>query len=407
MTSRPPAVPAAARPASAPAAPADWPGAPFRIGMDARKLGDYGIGDYIWNLLVHLRRLDPVNQYVLFHQTGGAGQPSPGEPPAWPPAASPGPAPLWIRDDAPKYSLREQLSLPWLSWRHGLDLLHCPHYVTPLVRPCPVVVTIHDIIQVALARNFSPPARAYARFMLRRAVTGARRIIAISEGTRQDLIGRLGADPDRIAVIYNGLPEDAAPVRDPVRLAAVRARHGIAGPYLLFVGNVRMRHKNVVTLVRAFRLLRERRRDGLTLVLAGGSGAPGPELVEAAGPAWPDVRLTGFVARADLPALYSGAEAFVWPSLYEGFGFPPLEAMACGTPVVSSSAPVMPEVLGAAALFVPPLEPEAYACAIQRVLEDSGLRASLTARGAAQAARYSWTECARRTLSVYGEALAE
>jgi glycosyltransferase involved in cell wall biosynthesis len=401
MTPRHPAIPA-----TPPADPAGWPGAPFRIGIDARKLGDYGIGDYIWNLLVQLSRLDPVNRYVLFHQAPLSG-PHPGLPPAFPPGALWSSPPQWIRDDAPKYSLREQVSLPWLSWRHGLDLLHCPHYVTPLVRPCPLVVTIHDIIQVVLARNFSPIARAYARFMLRRAVSGARRIITVSEGSRRDLIERLGAHPDRITVIPNGLPEDAVPVRDPARLAAVRARHGIAGQYLLFVGNVRMRHKNVVTLLRAFRLLRERRRDGLTLVLAGGAGSAGAELMEAAGPAWPDVRMTGFVERADLPALYSGAEVFVWPSLYEGFGFPPLEAMACGTPVVSSAAPVMPEVLGDAALFVPPLEPEAYASAIQRVLEDGGLRASLIARGTAQAARYTWADAARRTLAVYGEALAE
>jgi glycosyltransferase involved in cell wall biosynthesis len=217
-----------------------------------------------------------------------------------------------------------------------------------------------------------------------------------------------GADPARVVTIHVGLAEDCVPVRDPGRLDAARLRYGIPGPYLLFVGNVRMRHKNVVTLLRAFRLLRERRRDPLTLVLVGGipPGGPGAELLAAAGPAWADVRMAGYVQREDLPALYSGAELFVWPSLYEGFGIPPVEAMACGTPVVSSSAPVMPEVLGDAALLVEPLAPEAYAAAIERVLDSSALRAELIARGFAQARRYSWSEHARRTLAVYGEVLA-
>jgi alpha-1,3-rhamnosyl/mannosyltransferase len=390
--------------------PAQWPGAPFRIGVDARKLGDYGIGDYLWNLLEHLRRIDAVNRYVLFHQTAGsAGRPAP--PPEFsplPPGTVAGPPALWVRSDAAKYSLAEQVALPWLAWRHKLDLLHCGHYVTPLVRVCPLVVTIHDVIHLVLGRNFSPAARAYARFMMRRAGAGARRIITISEGSRQDILEYTGADPARVVTIHVGLAEDCVPVRDPGRLEAARLRYGIPGPYLLFVGNVRMRHKNVVTLLRAFRLLRERRRDPLTLVLVGGipPGGPGAELLAAAGPAWADVRMAGYVQREDLPALYSGAELFVWPSLYEGFGIPPVEAMACGTPVVSSSAPVMPEVLGDAALLVEPLAPEAYAAAIERVLDSSALRAELIARGFAQARRYSWSEHARRTLAVYGEVLA-
>ncbi len=370
--------------------------------MDARKLGDYGIGDYIAYLLQYLRRIDATNPYVLFHQL-----PRGAVPPTLPAAAG-APAPEWVRDDAPKYSLREQVSLPYLGWKQKLDLLHCPHYVMPLVRPCPVVVTIHDIIHLTLARDFSPAARAYSRFMLGRAVSGARRIIAVSEGTRRDLIEHLGAPPERVVTIHNGLPEDAVPVRDAGRLAAVRERYQIGGPYLLFVGNLRMRHKNLVTFLRAFRLLCERGRDVPELVLAGGAGKNGvpPELIDATGAAWSRVRLTGFVPREDLPALYSGAELFVWPSLYEGFGFPPLEAMACGTPVVSSDAPVMPEILGDAALYAPALEVEAYVAAIVRILDDRALKASLIAKGTAQAATYSWAECARRTLAVYGEVLA-
>jgi glycosyltransferase involved in cell wall biosynthesis len=366
---------------------------PFRIGIDARKLGDYGIGDYVWNLIVHLHRIDPVNQYVLLHQ-------------------SPAPGPLvrpaeWVWDGSGKYSLREQISLPWHARRQRMDLLHCPHYVVPLLRPCPLVVTVHDVIHVVLGHLWSWPARQYALFMLRRA-QGAARIITVSEGSKRDLMERLGFAAEQIVVIPNGIGEEFRPVRDPARLDTLRARYGIAGPFLLAAGNPRMRHKNVITAVRAFRLLAERGEADLALVIAG--GAPPDDirrdLLEAAGPSAGRVRFAGFVPQADLPALYSAASAFVWPSLYEGFGLPPAQAMACGTPVVSSNASVMPEILGDAALLVEPLEAEAYAEALRRVLDDTPLRQDLVERGRRRAARYSWPEHARRTLQVYEEVLA-
>jgi glycosyltransferase involved in cell wall biosynthesis len=366
---------------------------PFRIGIDARKLGDYGIGEYLWNLILHLHRLAPEHHYVLLHQSP-------------PPGALPRPA-EWVWDGSGKYSLREQISLPWHAWRRGMHLLHCPHYVVPVampvLRPCPLVVTIHDLIHLKFGQYWSLPARQYARFMLGRAVAGAAHILADSEGAKRDIVERLGARPERVTVAYLGTGEAFRPVADPAALAGVRARYGLDGPFVLFVGNARMRHKNVVTLARALRLLPGRGTGAVTLAITGGELPPDvrAQLTDAAGPAAPRLRFTGFVEEAHLPALYSAAAAFVWPSLYEGFGIPPVQAMACGTPVVSSNSSVMPEILGAAALFVPPLEPEAWAEAIARVLEDSALRARMAAQGRAQAARYSWDETARKTLQVY------
>jgi glycosyltransferase involved in cell wall biosynthesis len=368
--------------------------APFRIGIDARKLGDFGIGDYLWNLIGQLHQIDSVNQYVLLHQ---------GTPPG--PLARPA---EWVWDGSGKYSLREQVSLPWHAWRRRLDLLHCPHYVVPLVRPCPLVVTIHDLIHLVLGHYWSWPARQYAGFMLRRACT-ADHIITVSEGSKRDLMERLGVAPERITVIYNGVGDAFRPVTDSGPLRALQARLGLPPRYLLWLGNPRMPHKNAATAVRAFRLLAEAGERELWLVLAGGQPPPetAARLREAAGPVAARLRFVDYVPSADLPALYSGAAAFVWPSLYEGFGLPPLQAMACGIPVVSSNASVMPEILGDAALYADPGRPESFAEVLRRVLEGTHLRQELIARGFARAARYSWSEHARRTLAVYQAVLRE
>ncbi|HEX7927641.1 MAG TPA: glycosyltransferase family 1 protein [bacterium] len=361
---------------------------PYRIAIDARKLGDYGIGDYLWNLVDQLHRIDSDTQYVILHQS-----PPPG------PLARPA---QWVHDGSGKYSIREQLSLPWHAWREGVDLLHCPHYVVPLVRPCKLVVTIHDIIHLVLGHYWSWPARQYARFMLGQAVR-AEGIITVSEGAKRDIVERLGVSSDRITVIHNGVSEAFHPVSDPRALEAMRARYQLVAPYLLCVGNPRMRHKNLVTAVRAFRLLVERGEQEATLVIAG--GPPSREVIEAlraeAGAARDRLRFPGFVRDEDMPALFTAAAAFVWPSLYEGFGIPPVQAMACGTPVVSSNASVMPEILGDAAVLVQALEVDAYATALRRVLDDSAWRNELAARGFARAARYRWADHAERTLRVY------
>lgn len=364
-----------------------------RIGIDARKLGDFGIGEYLWQLIAALAAEDAGYDYVLLHAGG---------------ARPPGTQHLrWVEDRSAKYSLREQLALPWHAWHEGLALLHLPHYVVPVAAPCPLVVTIHDIIHLKFPRHLSPAARAYAAVMLRLATRRARRIITVSQHSKRDIVEALGVAPEKVAVIPNGIAADTVRVDDPAALAALRARLGWGGPFLLNVSNVRMRHKNLPLLVEAFGTLLRGAHAGLRLVIAG--GAPTPELqallARRLGARAGQVLFPGYLTRAELLACYSAAEVFVWPSLYEGFGLPPVEAMACGTPVVSSDASAMPEVLGDAPLYASPHDAGALADAVRRLLDDPAARAERVTKGRAQAARYDWRAHARATLAVYREIL--
>jgi glycosyltransferase involved in cell wall biosynthesis len=219
--------------------------------------------------------------------------------------------------------------------------------------------------------------------------------------TKCDLIERYGTEPDKITVVYPGYDEATfQPVRDEEVIEAVKARYGIAGDYILFVGTLQPR-KNLIRLVKAFADCRSPIAD-CRLVIAGKKGWLYQEIfrrVEELG-LEKKVVFTGYVPEGDLPALLSGAHLFVFPSLYEGFGLPVLEAMACGTPVVCSNASSLPEVAGDAALMVDPLDVEGLATAMERVLSDEELRAELTERGFKQARKFSWERCARETLAV-------
>jgi glycosyltransferase involved in cell wall biosynthesis len=240
-------------------------------------------------------------------------------------------------------------------------------------------------------------------------------VLADSEATRRDLVRHYQIPEDKIAVVYPGRDETLAPVTDPTMLDAIRARYGLSGPYLLYVGTLQPR-KNLVRLVQAFALLLESLAashqspisnlqspaSNLQLVLAGQKGWLYDEILsqirklDLTG----RVILTGYVPDADLPALLSGALAFVFPSLYEGFGFPVLEAMACGTPVICSDASSLPEVAGDAALLVDPEDMEALAAALQRLVSDEALRRELVERGYRQVQRFSWRGCAEEALQV-------
>ena len=294
---------------------------------------------------------------------------------------------------------------------HPPDLLFVPSHVLPLIHPRRSVVTVHD-----LGYHYHPEAHTtwqnlYLRWSTRHNARNASRILADSEATRRDLEHYYHTPPAKIAVVYPGRDENLAPVSDPELLAGVRARYGLEGPYLLYVGTLQPR-KNLVRLVQAFARLpsllavQEEPQPVPRLVLAGKKGWLHDEIVgqvQALGLEG-QVRLTGYVPEADLPALLSGALAFVFPSLYEGFGLPVLEAMACGTPVICSNTSSLPEVAGDAALLVDPYQPEALAQAMLRLVMDGELRGELVARGLQQARRFSWRRCARETLAVLEDA---
>jgi glycosyltransferase involved in cell wall biosynthesis len=279
--------------------------------------------------------------------------------------------------------------------------------VLPLIHPRRSVVTVHD-----LGYHYYPEAHTlfqnlYLRWSTRHNARVASRVVADSQATRQDLLRWVGIGADKVAVVYPGRDEGLARVVDAEVLAGVRARYGLAGAYLLYVGTLQPR-KNLVRLVQAFALLLGSHSSSplfpadLQLVLAGQKGWLYDEILaqvrrlDLAG----RVVTTGYVPDQELPALLSGALAFVFPSLYEGFGLPVLEAMACGTPVVCSNTSSLPEVAGEAALMVDPQDTGALAEALWRIVSDVGLRRTLVERGGERVKRFSWRLCGQEVLKV-------
>lgn len=293
----------------------------------------------------------------------------------------------------------DQVLFPWRGWRLGADLLVSPAMSGPLARPRPLVMTVHDIAPTRHP-EWLPTRRSrwyWGRFIPLTA-RFASAVVAPSQATRRDLVELARVPAARVHVIPLGAP---LPVRTvtAAEVEAVRRRHGLAEPYLLYVGTVD-RRKDLPTLVRALELLPE----PLCLALAGSLIAGRtrlPELVRES-PAARRVRFLGFVPDDDLPGLYAGAAVFVYPSHYEGFGLPPLEAMACGAPVVAYNATSLPEVIGDAGLLLdPPVAPPELAKAIGRVVEDDRLRADLVARGRERVGRFDWETPARLTRELY------
>ncbi|HLB12881.1 MAG TPA: glycosyltransferase family 1 protein [Dehalococcoidia bacterium] len=287
-----------------------------------------------------------------------------------------------------------------------LDLFHSLDYLLPPVRKGARVITVHDLTFLVVPQYAEPKLARYLARALPHSIARASLVLADSEATRQDLLTLLEVPPEKVEVVYAGVDPSFKRVTDISRLGRVREKYGLEGPFILNVGTLEPR-KNLEGLVRAFALLRGEARLPHRLALAGGRGWLYQGLfglVEELG-LRELVSFLGYVAEEDLPALLSLAEAFVYPSFYEGFGLPPLEAMACGAPVVASTAPCLPEVLGEAALLVDPTDHQALASAVLRVLEDSQLRCTLLAKGTQQAAKYTWTAAAERALSLYRRAV--
>jgi glycosyltransferase involved in cell wall biosynthesis len=307
----------------------------------------------------------------------------------------------------------EQRLIPWPRlWthlrlalelvRHPPDVLFVPSHVLPLLCPVPGVVTVHDLGYLFYPEAHTRFARWYLDWTTRRHTRVAAHLLADSEATKRDLVRCYGADPERITVVYPGLDPVFRPIEEAQHLAAVRARYGLTEVYLIHVGTLQPR-KNLLRLLEAFEQLLDRLpafRSELQLVLVGKRGWLAEPIVARARSMGERVRLLGHVERADLPALISGARVLVMPSLYEGFGFPVLEAMACGTPVVASNASSLPEVAGDAALLVDPHDTEALAEALASLLTDAEVREKLRRLGLQRAQRFTWRAAARQVLHV-------
>jgi glycosyltransferase involved in cell wall biosynthesis len=376
-----------------------------RIALDARPAafpGMTGVGHYTRQLLERLPVVDPGTEYVAwFLNARGVlsrwerrrrfpERPNLRE--RWTPIPA-----SWFERSS------QRLDLPRLEWLLRFDVLFAPNFVPPPTRYRALVLTVHDLA----FRRFPETAPAATRRWLERLEQALRRaagIIVVSEATRNDLLDLYPwVDEALVAVIPHGVEREVYRPPDPEAMDRVRRRFRLEGPYLLFLGGIEPR-KNLPGLVRAFVRL-----DGdARLVVVGPSVPWNPEGREALRPvleALPDaarerVVFTGYVAEEDKVALLGGAAALAFPSLYEGFGLPVLEAMACGTPVLTSNVSALPEVAGDAALLVDPEDPEAIADGLRRLLEDGDLRRRLREAGLRRAERFDWDETARRTAAV-------
>jgi glycosyltransferase involved in cell wall biosynthesis len=373
----------------------------MRVGIDATAvpLQRTGAGNYIVNLIRALGQVDGSNEYVVFGKAAHEEE-----------LSSNGSNIKFVRREFPGRGARltwEQVGLPRQVRAHRLDVLHSPHYTMPLRRAARSVVTFCDMTFVLHPDVHQMVKRVFFPAMMRLSARRADRLIAISESTRDDLVRIWGVDRAKISAIPLATDAEFRP-RSPEEIAEACGRYGIRpGAYILYVGMLEPR-KNVDRLVEAFGLVASQ-LSGVDLVIAGRRGWMYDQIfarVEGLG-LQDRVRFTGYVLSEDLPALYGAARLFAYPSRYEGFGLPVLEAMSCGAPVVTTNVSSMPEVAGDAAILVAPDDVAGLAAALLRVSADDALRADLACRGLARAKAFSWERCARETIAVYEAALAD
>jgi glycosyltransferase involved in cell wall biosynthesis len=285
-------------------------------------------------------------------------------------------------------------------------VLHVQYTAPPFCR-VPVVVTIHDLAFERMPETFTRRGSFQLKLTVRRTAKKAARIATVSEYSRRDLLDIYKLPPEKVVVTYNGVESSFTPRPSvPNEAEEVRRRFGVSRDFLLAVGSLQPR-KNMVRLIRAYARLRSEREDfKAQLVIVGRKLWLASEIFdEVKRQRWAnDVILTGYVADEDLPPLYRAARAFVYPSLFEGFGLPPIEAMACGTPVVTSGVTSLPEVTGDAALLIDPTDERALANALIEIVNNERLRAELREKGVAQAKKFNWRDAAEKTLRLYREA---
>ncbi len=360
----------------------------MRVGIDCQVLGSglrHGFATYVDCLLRALRTRYPDDDFVPWVCRKG---------PSW---------------RLPNQLWWDQVRVPWAAFTGQVDILHCPAYSAPLIRRQPVVMTVMDVLYTRYP-EWLPTSRArwYWGRWIPFTARHADALIAPSLATKQDLVDLVGISPERITVIP--LAVDPHFLRRPshAEIQGYRVRQGLLGPYLLYVGIID-RRKDLETLLRAYALTRSRVKE-LRLVIAG-HVIPGRTTlvrdVERMG-LTESVRLPGFIPDDELPLLYAGASLFVYPSRWEGFGLPPLEAMALGVPVITYRSSSLPEVVGDTAVLIdPPYTEDELANSIVRLLEDVPLREDLTARGLRRAASFSWEQAADQTMAVYRRCLAQ
>ncbi|MGB7219641.1 MAG: glycosyltransferase family 1 protein [Vicinamibacterales bacterium] len=369
----------------------------MRIGIDARRLHDFGIGTYIRNLLRQLARIDHQSEFVVLCRPMDRDA-----------LSSLGENFRLIPEHAKTYSVAEQITVPLALRREGVELFHAPHYVLPPLVQCRSVVTIHDCLHLMFPQYLpNRLARFYARASIALASRRATRILTVSESSKRDLLRFVDVPADKIDVIHNAYDERFGLEPREEDVVRVRERYQLQEAFVLYAGNVKP-HKNLERLIEAFDLVRRSGLDHLKLVLIGDEISKYTSLRRAVHrhQLHKYVRFLGYLPEETLAVMYRLAGVFVFPSLYEGFGLPPLEAMASGTPVVVSNVSSLPEVVDDAALLVEPRDPQSIADGIRRVLCDQALRSDLRAKGLVRASQFSWERSVRRIREIYGLAAA-
>jgi glycosyltransferase involved in cell wall biosynthesis len=349
-----------------------------------------GIHTYIQHSLQHLSEADPDVRLTLFTA----------HPPAGLPKAIEVQRPRWNTDRPALRILWEQLALPSAVRRAQAAVLHATAFVAPIVQTRPTVITIYDVSFALYPQLFRGFNQTYLRAGTRWSAPHAQRLITISECARRDVHRLYGVPLDRITVAYPGVDEALGP-GDPERVEEFRRAKDLPEKFVLYLGTLEPR-KNLAMLVRAFAQLKRECPDAV-LVLAGGLGWLADDIfatIEACG-VQDSVRLPGFVAAEEKALWYAAATAFVFPSIYEGFGMPPLEALACGTPVIASNAASLPEVVGEAGLLLAPDDVRGWTAALKRVWIDAAYRAELADRGVRQAQQFTWQATSRQIAQTY------
>lgn len=372
----------------------------MRIGIDARMYSTKftGIGRYVYELTENLFKIDKQNEYVLFFNQ-----------PEYDTFVSPHPRIEKVLVNSPHYSVSEQTTFLKALYASKLDLMHFTHFNAPILYLKPSIVTIHDLtlsFYPGKKMNSSLHRTAY-NFTLKSAVKKAKKVIAVSENTKKDLVDVTKIPESKIKVIYEGVNEEFFPIKDQDRAYKCALKYKIDRPYILYTGVWRS-HKNLVRLIKAFHILKTEFGLNHYLVI---TGRPDPLYSEvqheaAAMQLEDDIIFTGLVPEKDLVSLYCTSEAYVFPSLYEGFGLPVLEAMKCGTPVICSNTSCLPEIAGPEnAVFFDPKSPVDIANKIYETVTNSQLKDQLIKKGFEHVKKFSWPKMAQETFDLYNEIL--
>ena len=372
----------------------------MRIGINARYLQNTksGIAQYLYYLVLNLKVVDKNNEYVLFL---GSKKP--------------------VSNDILKFGFLNDVSkLPTtnqilkIAWQHfylprrikklRIDVFHEPTFVAPLFKQCLTVITVHDVAYKLLPDCFTFRNRLYIEQLMQRSIDTSDMVIAISENTKKDIMMNYKIKEEKIRVVYGAADAAFHPIIESreERLAQMKAKYGIQGNFILTASLISPR-KNMVNLIKAFRRLKQKNKIDHQLVIVGKKGWLYKEVFEAAASSGyeKDIIFCDFVPRDDLVMLYNTADVFAYPSLYEGFGLPLLEAMACNCPVVASNLSSIPEVCSDAALLVNPHDPAGIADAIFKILADALLRKSLVEKGRKRVEIFSWKRTAEETMKIY------